>query len=85
LAPANGIDYSIVITEITAKMMVRFREAFGSGAEGEVANDHLVLGPRQHSKGLPKYTLIASFLDPRTKAGIGIPAQDQQSVWQWIK
>jgi hypothetical protein len=35
-------------------------------------------------KSIPMLVLMASFLDPRMKAGIGIPALDKGYMWRMI-
>ena len=76
---------SEALKAVLTKMLLKFVEAFGSGSDGAVASDHLTRGPRQRPRGIPKHTLIASLLDPRTKGGVGIPATDQLNVWEWIE
>jgi hypothetical protein len=67
------------------KMLQKFNELFGTGAEGTVAHDHLTEGPKRRPKGIPLLSLMASLLDPRMKGGIGIPELDKYYIWQEIK
>ncbi len=53
-------------------MLNKLNETFGTGTEGTVAPDNFEEGARCRPKGIPMLTLMASLLDPRMKAGIGI-------------
>jgi zinc finger BED domain-containing protein 1 (E3 SUMO-protein ligase ZBED1) len=44
-----------------------FNTYWGTGAPGTVFTENETLGNFQRQKGIPKKTLMASFLDPRTK------------------
>lgn len=44
-----------------------FQTYWGSGKPGTAFKEDETLGYIQRQKGLPKKTLMASFLDPRTK------------------
>ncbi len=70
---------------IGKKMLNKLNEIFGTGAPGTVALDNFEEGARHRPKGIPLLTLIASFLDPRMKAGIGIPDLDKEYIWRALK
>jgi hypothetical protein len=66
-------------------MLEKMNEIFGSGEEGTVAYNVFDEGNRRRPKGIPQLTLMASLLDPRMKAGIGIPPMDKGHLWRMIK
>jgi hypothetical protein len=66
-------------------MLNKLNEIVGTGAPGTVAADNFEEGACHCPKGTPLLTLMASLLDPRMKAGIGIPDLDKGYIWQAIK
>ena len=73
------------VLSVVTKMRQKLEEIFGTGEEGTVANDTLEEGPRRRPKGIPILVLMASFLDPRTKGGVGIPFVDKAFIIRKIK
>jgi len=73
------------VVMVGTKMLNKLNETFGNGAEGTVVLDNFDEGARRRPKGIPMLTLMASILDPRMKAGIGIPHLDNGYVWRMIK
>jgi hypothetical protein len=73
------------VVDIGTKMLNKLNEIFGAGAQGTVALDNFEEGARRRPKGIPMLTLMASLLDPRMKAGIGIPDLDKGYVWRMIR
>ena len=67
------------------KMLQKMIQLFGSGDDGTVANENRTEGVRRRPKGIPLMVLMASLLDPRMKAGVGIPNQDTEQLWDTIK
>ena len=41
-------------------------------------------GTKQRQKGIPTSVLIIAELDPRTFSLVGIPAEDQEQIWEAI-
>jgi hypothetical protein len=73
------------VVGIGTRMLEKMNEIFGSGEEGTVAYNVFDEGNRRRPKGIPQLTLMASLLDPRMKAGIGIPPMDKGHLWRMIK
>jgi hypothetical protein len=55
------------VQKILAHNTKGFNTYWGTGAPGTIFTENETLGNFQRQKGLPKKTLMASFLDPRTK------------------
>jgi zinc finger BED domain-containing protein 1 (E3 SUMO-protein ligase ZBED1) len=55
------------VQKILAHNTKGFNTYWGTGAPGTVFTENETLGNFQRQKGIPKKTLMASFLDPRTK------------------
>jgi hypothetical protein len=83
-AVANELSSQHVVITGT-RMLNKLNEIFGTGALGTVAVDNFEDGARRRPKGIPILTLIASFLDPRMKAGIGIPDLDKEYNWRALR
>jgi len=64
-------------------MLEKFNEIFGTGEEGSVAYN--VFDDGRRPRDIPRLTLMASLLDPRMKAGLGIPPADKDQIWRMIK
>jgi hypothetical protein len=73
------------IRSIAAEMMLVFNTHFGQGAAGTVAIENLQPGYRRRPKGINMLALMASFLDPRTKGGVGISDADQEIIYEKIR
>ena len=83
-AVSNELSSQHVVITGT-KMLNKLNEIFGTGAQGTVALDNFDEGARRRPKGIPLLTLMASLLDPRMKAGIGLPDLDKGYIWNAIK
>ena len=70
---------------ITAEMVMVFNTHFGYGANGTVATQNLQLGIRRHPMEINMLALMASFLDPRMKGGVGISDADKEIIYDNIK
>jgi hypothetical protein len=60
------------IRGIAAEMILVFNTYFRQGADGTVATENLQPGLRRRPKGINMLALMASFLVPRMKGGVGI-------------
>ena len=67
------------------KMLQKLNSVLGTGEEGTVADEFDRQGARGRPKGIPKLVLMASLLDPRMKAGLGIPSIDKEQIWSEIQ
>jgi hypothetical protein len=79
----NNEQSSPHVVEIGRSMLEKFNEIFGTGEEGSVAYN--VFDDGRRPRGIPRLTLMASLLDPRMKAGLGIPPADKDQIWRMIK
>jgi hypothetical protein len=73
------------VVDIGTKVLNKLNATFDAGAQGTVALDNFAEGARHRPKGIPMLMLMASLLDPRMKAGIGIPDLDKGYAWCMIK
>ena len=64
-------------------LLLDFNIRHGDGTQVISANDTRALRNRQ--VGIPKFTIIAAALDPRTKDLTGIPLQEIPKIWDWIR
>ena len=62
-----------------------FNSYWGSGAAGTLFTENDTLGYRQRQKGLPKKTLMACFLDPRTKDMSNISEADNVPLIEYVR
>ena len=62
-----------------------FNTYWGSGAAGTVFIENETLGYISRQKGLPKKTLMASFLDPRTKDMSTMDPEDSVPLLAYIR
>jgi len=67
------------IRGIAAEMILVFNTHFGQGADGTVATENLQPGLRRRPKGINMFALMASFLEPRMKGGVGISDANKKS------
>lgn len=58
---------------------------WGSGVAGTIHNQNNTLGARQRQVGIPKKTLMASFLDPRTKDMMFFSELDRNEVTKMVR
>ena len=82
---ADDLNNSQHVANTATRMLAEFNIHFGTGIDGTVATENLTLGQRRRRKGMHMLQLMASFLDPRMKAGVGISAEDKESIWNEIK
>jgi hypothetical protein len=62
-----------------------FNTYWGSGENGTVFHENETLGYRQRQKGIPKKTLMACFLDPRTKDMSSLENIDSEDVLEFVR
>jgi len=82
---ADDLNNSQHVANTATRMLAEFNVRFGTGIDGTVATENLTLGQRRRPKGMHMLQLMACFLDPRMKAGVGISAEDKESIWNEIK
>ena len=73
------------IRGIAAEMILAFNTHFGLGADGTVATENLQPGLKRRPKGINMLALMASFLDPRMKGGVGISDADKEAIYENIR
>ena len=73
------------IRGIAAEMIVVFNTHFGHGGDGTVATENLQPGIRRRPKGINMLALMASFLDPRMKGGVGISDADKEIIYDNVR
>ena len=66
------------IRSIAAEMIQIFNTHFGQGDAGMVTIENLETGKRKRPKGINILALMASFLDPRMKSGVGLLNDDKE-------
>jgi hypothetical protein len=66
-------------------MLQVFNTHFGQGLAGTIATENLQPGERRHPKGINMLALMASFLDPRMKGGVGILEDDRNVIYGHIR
>jgi hypothetical protein len=81
----NSEVSSEYVKTITNVMLNAFNKHFGNGAVGTVAFENAVEGDRRRPKGVPMVALMASFLDPRMKGGVGVSLPDQDAIFLAIR
>jgi hypothetical protein len=69
-------DSSEYVKTISNVMLNAFNKHFGNGAAGTVAFENAVEGERRRPKGVSMLALMASFLDPWMKGGVGVSPAD---------
>jgi zinc finger BED domain-containing protein 1 (E3 SUMO-protein ligase ZBED1) len=58
---------------------------WGSGEENTLLDENEVVGRGKRQKGFPRNTLLAAFLDPRSKTLKGFGIVDKNKIWNQIK
>lgn len=76
---------SLHLKTISEKMLNAFNGHFGVGSDGTVFAESETEGVRRRPKGIPKLALVATLLDPRTKLGLGIPAEDVDTTYDYLQ
>lgn len=77
----NGVRSSECVKTLATIMLNDFNQRWGSGEDGSVFTENQVRGDRQRQKGIPKKTLMAAALDPRTKSLGYIGPTDREAIW----
>jgi len=65
-------------------MIQIFNTHFGQGDAGMVATGNVETGKRKRPKGNSILALMASFLDPRMKGGVGLSNEDKEIIYDKI-
>jgi hypothetical protein len=78
-------DSSEYVKTISNVKLNAFNKHFGNGAAGTVAFENAVEGEHRGPKGVPMVALIASFLDPCMKGGVGVSPADQDAIYLVIR
>jgi hypothetical protein len=78
-------DSSEYVKTISNVMLNAFNKHFGNGAAGTVAFENAVEGEHRQPKGVPMVALMASFLDPWMKGGVGVSPADQDAIYLAIR
>ncbi len=73
------------VRSIATEMLVVFNTHFGQGEAGTVATENLQTGNRRRPKGISMLVLMASFLDPRMKGGVGISLEDRDAIYGSVR
>jgi hypothetical protein len=81
----NRPTSSLYIQNIAREMLQVFNSHFGQGFAGTIATENLVPGERRRPKGINMLALMASFLDPRMKGGVGILDEDRNEIYDNIR
>jgi len=81
----NSKSCSAEIITLADLMLKNLNKHWGCGETGTVVHENEKLGERKRKKGLPKWTLLAACLDPRTKDLDGIPAEEHDSLWKLLQ
>jgi hypothetical protein len=81
----NRPTSSQYIRSIAMAMLVVFNTHFGQGLAGTIATENLQPGERRRPKGINMLALMASFLDPRMKGGVGILEDDRNEIFSHIR
>ncbi len=78
-------DVRAKVFTVANEMKAVFETRWGSGKPNTVFNEHKTHGYKNIRKGLPRLAMIASAVDPRTKALSGIPIEEHGLVWNEVK
>jgi len=81
----NSEASSEYVKTISNVMLNAVNKHFGNGAAGTVAFENAIEGERRRPKGVSMLALMASFLDPRMKGGVGFSPADQDAIYQIIR
>jgi hypothetical protein len=85
LQAAENLHSSDYISCIATEMLQAYNKHFGEGEDGTVATENFELGSRRRPKGINMLALMASFLDPRMKGGVGITEADINAIYENIR
>jgi len=66
-------------------MIQIFNTNFGQGVAGTVATENLETGKRKGPKGIYILALMASFLDPWMKGGVGLSNEEKEIIYDKIQ
>jgi hypothetical protein len=73
------------VRNIATEMLIVFNTHFGQGEAGTLATENLQTGKRRRPKGISMLVLMASFLDPWMKGGVGISLEDRDAIYGSIR
>ena len=85
IASSEGQSTSDFMEKLLSHRTKGFNTYWGSGAPGTVFLENETLGYISRQKGLPKKTLMASFLDPRTKDLSTMDPEDSRPLLEYIR
>ena len=68
------------VRNIATEMLIVFNTHFGQGEAGTLATENLQTGNRRRPKSISMLVLMASFLDPWMKGGVGISLEDRDAI-----
>ena len=74
-----------MLTKLLSDRTNGFNTYWGKGEAGTVFKENETLGYMQRQKGLPKKTLLAYFLDPRTKDLLALDDQDVEQLLLYVR
>ena len=80
----TDVTSSVNVVVTTTHMLRAFNAKFGTGDDGSVARAQLPEGINRRPMGIHMLALMAAFLDPRLKGGVGISAVDVNFIWDQI-
>jgi hypothetical protein len=78
-------DNSAHVKQLCLLLLSDFNKHWGTGSDGTVWLENQTLGERNRPKGIPQATLMATFLDPRTKDLRELGNTDKAFVLKAIK
>jgi hypothetical protein len=81
----NRPTSSQYIRSIATAMLQVFNTHFGQGLAGTIAAENLQPGEWRRPKGINMLALVASFLDPWMKGGVGILEDDRNEIYDHIR
>lgn len=81
----DRVENSHHVKELSAILLQDFNKHWGSGLEGTIWQENLILGERNRPKGITQAALMATYLDPRTKSMRGLGEIDKAFVRNAIK
>ena len=81
----NNENVHAAVHRLAQAMLTQFNARWGTGAEGTVFNDHVIVrGQRRIRVGIPRLSCLAAALDPRIKKLPNIPKLDADNIWKAV-